>query len=102
MSDFLRDLRYSLRTLRNSPGFTVAGVLALAFGIGINSMVFTLLNAAILRPLPVSAPSELVTVYQTMKNAKQRFVHGSRDYLSYAEYAAYRDRSHLFKGLAAY
>src|SRR5262249_42516566 len=60
------------------------------------------LNAAVLRPLPVMAPSDLVTVYQTMQNAKERFVEGSRDYLSYEEYTAYRDRNHSFEGLAAY
>jgi macrolide transport system ATP-binding/permease protein len=102
MTGFWQDLRYSLRTLKNSPGFVIAGVLALAFGIGINAMVFTLLNAAILRPLPVKDAGELVTIYQNMQGVRGRFVNGTINYLSYAEYAAYRDRNKTLQGIAAY
>src|ERR1035441_8489279 len=56
----LQDLRYSLRTFRKSPGFALVAVLALAFGIGVNSAIFTLLDAIALRPLPVQNPSEVV------------------------------------------
>jgi predicted permease len=102
MTALIQDIRYSLRTLRKSPGFATVAVLALAFGIGVNSAVFTLINAIALRPLPVRNPSEVVTVYQSIQGLKERNVHGSRGYLSYPEYQAYRDQSHSFTGLAAY
>jgi predicted permease len=102
MSVFLQDLRYSLRMFRKSPGFALVAVLALAFGIGVNSAIFTLLNAIALRPLPVHNPGEVVTVYQIMQGLRGRNIHGSRAFLSYAEYAAYRDQNHVFTGLAAH
>ena len=102
MPVFLQDLRYSLRMFRKSPGFALVAVLALAFGIGVNSAIFTLLNAIALRPLPVYNPGEVVTVYQMMQGLRNRNVHGSKAYLSYAEYAAYRDQNHIFTGLAAH
>jgi macrolide transport system ATP-binding/permease protein len=96
------DIRYSIRMFRKNPGFTVVAVLALAFGIGVNSAIFTLLNAIALRPLPVKNASEVVTVYQTMSGLKSRNVHGAKSYLSYPEFSAYRDQSHVFSGLTAY
>src|SRR3954452_11676855 len=97
-----QDVGYSLRTFRRSPGFVLVAVLALAFGIGVNSAIFTLLNAVALRRLPVKNAGEVVTVYQVMAGLKSRNVHGSKSYLSYPEYSAYRDQSHVFSGLTAF
>ena len=63
---FCQDLRYALRTLRKNPGFAAAVVLSLALGIGATTAIFSLLNAAVLRPLPVPAPQRLVQFTNTL------------------------------------
>ena len=60
IEDFLGDVRYGLRMLRKSPGFSLVVILSMALGIGVNSAVFSQINDQLLRMLPVKAPSELV------------------------------------------
>ena len=89
----IRDARYSLRVLRKSPGFTIVAVLTLALAIGANAVVFSVLNALILRPLNVPRPESLYTIE-----------HGSDKSiaLSYPDYLDLRDRNRSFEGLAAF
>src|SRR5262245_8436017 len=88
---FVYDLRYGLRSLIRTPGFTIMAVTVLALGIGVNAAVFSLVNAAFLRPLPVATPAELVRVYSNrVSNTLCR------------TYVELRDRNSTLSGLTAF
>jgi predicted permease len=89
-----QDLRYGLRRLRKSPGFTGVAVLTLALGIGANTAIFSLVHSLFLRLLPVPNASQLVHVYGT-RNGHGHFP------LSYLDYLEYRDRVQSISDLAA-
>src|SRR5918992_399959 len=91
----MNDLRISLRMLLRKPGFTTVAVLTLALGIGANSTIFSLVNAVLLRPLPVAEPDRVVSVYATSQDGTR----SSR--FSYLNYIDYRDRNEVLAGLAA-
>src|ERR1700743_789650 len=93
MTTLLQDLRFALRQLRKSPGFTIAAVLTLALAIGANAVVFGILNALILRPLNVPQSQSL---YAIERGSDQAINH------SYPDYLDLRDRNRSFDGLAAY
>jgi predicted permease len=92
MSNLLQDLRFALRQIRRSPGFTVAAVLILALGIAANVIVFGVLQAIILQPINVPRPDRVVT-----------FSHLNHGYpgFSYPEVRDVRDDSTVFSGVAA-
>src|SRR4051812_3599151 len=93
-----QDLRYGVRMLAASPGFTIVAVLSLAIGIGANCAIFSFADALVLRPLPVPRPGEVYTVGST--TAVEAFG-ASSIVSSYPDYVDIRDRSHSFDGLAA-
>jgi predicted permease len=71
MIDSLRqDITYAARSLRRTPGFTAAAIVTLALGIGANTTIFSLLDAVLLKPLPVSRPNELLTLYENAPDAE--------------------------------
>ena len=93
LSNIWQDLRFGTRMLARNPGFTAVAVLTLALGIGVNSAMFSLVNAVLLRPLPFKDPSRLVMLYETRPTATHNTVSGH-------EFVAWRDRSHVFEQIA--
>ena len=87
------DLRYSLRVLRKSPGFTIVGVLTLALAIGANAVVFGVLNAMILRPMNLPREQSLYGIERVGQDDPVQ---------SYPDYLDLRDRNRSFESLAAY
>lgn len=100
MDNLIQDFRYALRLLRKSPGFTLVALLTLALGIGANTTIFTVVNAVLLRPLPVEDPERLVAVLGTdVKNstAQQQFLP-----MSNLNYQDLRDQNDMLSGMAAF
>lgn len=77
----LRDVRFAVRALTGTPGFTGIAILTLALGIGVNSVLFTLVNAALFRPLPVERPEELIDVYTSRVSGDAGGPNSYPDYL---------------------
>jgi hypothetical protein len=114
LEQFIQDLRYGVRMLRQSPVFTAVAVLSLALGIGANTAVFSLVDAVMLKSLPVHAPGELRILtwvrtdkepnishsgYTTEDPKTGQHVSGS---FSYAAYRQFRDSLPQFSDLVAY
>ena len=95
MDSILSDVRYGLRVLRASPGFAAVAILSLALGIGANTSIFSVVNAALLSPLPVTEPDRLMYVF-TGTSTSPWGVN------SYPEYLDYRDKNEVFSDLLTY
>ncbi|WP_419807049.1 ABC transporter permease [Terriglobus sp.] len=104
MTNLLQDFRYAVRQLRRAPGFTMTAVLTLALGVGANSAIFSLLDQALLRSLPVRSPKQLVILQGTGKMWQGRTSgHGGDVQLlfSYPMYRDLRDHAPALQGLVA-
>ena len=96
MRTLMKDLRYGIRMLVKSPGFTIVAVLSLALGIGANTTVFSLLDAIMLRSLPVSHPEQIVDIATREGGGEPH-----ADF-SYPLYAGLRDHNDVLSGTIAY
>jgi macrolide transport system ATP-binding/permease protein len=88
-----QDLGYAIRSYRNSPTFVAVAIASLALGIGVNTAIFNLVNAVLLRPLPVPDAGQLVALY-TLDRTNPGFLS-----CSYPNYKDYRDHNTVFSGL---
>ena len=97
MQTLIQDLRYGARMLRKQPGFTLIAVLTLSLGIGANTAIFSLVNTALLRPLLVAQPEQLVALNSVSLDGQRNF-----PTFSFPNYRDLRDRNDVLTGLAAY
>src|SRR5712664_1036946 len=95
MSNFLHDLRYALRMLAKSPGFTLVAVLTLALGIGANTAIFSVVNAVLLRPLPYPEPNRLVFLGEWSEQIPEMSI-------SMANFNDWRNQNKAFESMVAY
>src|ERR1039457_2227891 len=96
LEDTLSDLRHAARQLRQSPAFTAAAVATLALGIGANSAIYSVIDAALLRPLPSHDPKRLVMAWSGDPGEATFYS------FSYPRLQYFRERAREFADLAAY
>jgi putative ABC transport system permease protein len=94
MSTLFQDLRYAVRILSRTPGFTVVAIITLGLGIGANTAIFSAVNAVLLRPLPYAKPERLVRVFRMQPPI-------ARASISRPAYLDFRDKQEVFEELAA-
>jgi predicted permease len=98
MRTFLKDVRFGLRVLWKSKGFTAVAVLTLGLGIGVNTAIFSGVSAFVLRPLPgTSDPERLVSIFETQADGQ-----GGYNNVSYPDYLDYRAQADVFDGVLAH
>lgn len=95
LADVERDLRFSLRTLRKNPGFTLVALLTLALGIGAVTTIFSLIDGVLLKPLPYADSGELVYMWEKLASFENATV-------AYPNFLDWRERNRVFEDLAAF
>ena len=94
MNTLLQDIRYALRQLRKSPGFTLTAVLTLALGIGATTAIFTVVYATLLAPMPYPQPDQLVMVWSKIQN--------NRNSIAAQDFIDWKKQNTVFQDLTAF
>lgn len=97
----LEDLRYTGRILRNNPGFASVAILSIALGVGVNTAIFSLIDAVLLRPLPVRSPAELVCIGDPSRTGALSEGAGRPDIFAYPFFERFRSRQQVFTDVYA-
>src|SRR5215213_6688174 len=98
LNTFWQDIRFGLRTLLKSPGFTLVAVVALALGVGANTAIFSAVNTVLLRALPYQNSERLVAIYTGTDPAAPE----PRGPLSYPDLVDFREQAKSLEYVAAY
>ncbi len=103
MEKLLQDLRFAFRALAKNPGFSAIAILTLALGIGANTALFSVVNAVLLRTLPVQDPQQLVTLTDPDAAGMQNGTSdGERHLVTYHEFEGLRDQNQVFSGILTF
>jgi len=97
MTGLFQDIRYAVRQLRNSPGFTAITLVTLALGIGANTAIFSVVNTVLIRALPYKNPDSLVLIWSDERHSGTH-----RDQVSFTDGDDYRTRSHVFENVVTF
>src|SRR5262245_53375118 len=95
MNTLWQDLRYGLRLLVKRPGFSILSILTLAIGIGLNTAIFSVVNSALLSPLPYADPDRLVRIWETRSANNEMQA-------SYPNYVDWIEQNTVFEALSGY
>jgi putative ABC transport system permease protein len=99
METLFQDIRYSVRTMLKSPGFTAVAILSLALGIGANTSIFSIVNTLLLKPLPYKNPDRLAQVFRETEEPGKGIE--ASELWSYPKFQVVRDNSEAFEQVAA-
>src|SRR5579862_4928972 len=95
MDTFFQDVRFAIRMLLKSPGFTAIAMLTLALGIGVNSALFSIVNGVLLNPLPYKDPARIMAIYQHAYDFEKSSI-------SYPNFLDWQAANHTFESIGAY
>ena len=95
IATILQDLRFAIRQLRKTPGFTLTAILVFALAIAASTAIFAFVDAALVKPLPYRDPTRLVALFE-------RIPVGDRFHISYGDYLDWKQRNHTLSSLSAY
>ena len=96
MTTFWQDVQFGVRMLVKRPAFTIVAALSLALGIGANTVIFSLINTTLLRPLPFDDPDSLVVIWTVPAQNKD-----ARNGVNFSAYTTFREQSQSFEGMGA-